>query len=355
MPPEDDNVIENIDQVVDAILIRPKTAEKSTAKNGYDSETDDETDQEIDRSDTPPRVQAKEAPREPDEQGDPDDETYERREPSDEDDSDDEDVDVDSIELEVTVDGETRRVPIKELKEKYSAEGAIDKRLQEVTEGRTKVIEQSNQLNGVLTHMSARLQALDGILEQAQQLDVDLNELRVKDPTRYLFEKERIREIQEKRDRIAREQANINTQQEDLRRAALIEHSRNEFRKLSQIDKNFADPRVAPLAMKRLYDGSSRYKFTPQEVAAVVDHRVLLALSDAVSWQEHLARQNQERTSTTKARQEPRPLLKPGVKKSDGRSREQKEMKALRAKARETGKPDDVAKTLLVRAPGPRR
>jgi len=352
MPPDDQ--IENLDAVMDAILVKPKQpiAEKPvTVKNGHDSELpSDETDEEADRSDTPPRVQAKETPRQPEDQSDPDEEAPERREPSEIDD-DGEDIDVDSIELEVTVDGETKKVPIKELKAKYSFSGATDKRLQEITEGRTKIIEQSNQLNHVYTNMSARLQALDTILEQAQQPDIDLNELRVKDPTRYLFEKERIREIQEKRDRITREQENIATRQQELSQAALLEHSRNEFRKLAEIDPNFADRKIAPLAMKRLYDGGQHYKFSPQEVAAVADHRVLLALSDAVSWREHLAEQARKRVKTVEAIQEPRPLLKPGVKKSDNSrsTREAREMKALRSKARETGKPEDVAKLLIVR------
>lgn len=268
-------------------------------------------------------------------------------EPTQEEQDDYSDIDVDEIPLEVMVDGQLQQVTIKELKSKFSMVGAIDKRLQEVTEGRNVLQQQANRLDQVYGHTLNKLQALDTILAQAEQPTVDMDELRVKDPTRYLFERERIREAQDRRGQVRAEAARIAQQQEEVRQAALVEYSKNEARVLGQIDPEFADPVKAPQAMKRLSEGAAHYKYTPQEVYSVTDHRALLVLKDALAYRELMAKQQ---SATHEARTAPRQLLKPGAKKAAPQTQAARQMKALQAKARTTGKADDVAATLIVRA-----
>jgi vacuolar-type H+-ATPase subunit I/STV1 len=258
----------------------------------------------------------------------------------------DEDVDIDEIPLEVMVDGKLQNVTIKELKDKYSFVGAIDKRLQEVTEGRAVIQRQSNELDQVFQHSLGRLQALDNVLAQIEAPRVDMDELRAKDPTRYLFEKERMREASDRRNQVRAEAQRLSQQQEDIRNAALVEYSKQEAYILGQKDAEFADPVKAPQAMKRLSEGAKEYGYSPQEVYSVTDHRALLVLKDAL---EMRALRAQQKNGVKEAQIAPRPLMKPGTKRPAARSQQQKQMDALRAKAKETGRVEDVAATLIVR------
>ncbi len=340
--PQLEEPIDNIDSIINHLIVKP--GQEATG-DGEDDTTGEDTSQEQ-REEPVVKAAKEETPREVKE---PDDQQQD--EPVSEPPVDDEDnIDVDSIELEVTVDGELRRVPIAELKKRYSAEGAIEKRLQEATEGRNYLMRQSEELNSVLATSVAKLRALDGVLEQAQIPQVDMETLRKTDPTKWLFEKERQREIQDRRNRIAYEAEQMELQQQRLSQAALVEHTRSEFKKIAKAYPEFADPKTAKTERDSLYETAKYYNYSPQEVDSVRDHRALLVLRDAKLWRQHLAKQ----AKTGEARSEPRPLLKPGAKKTSTATREQRELRALRDKARQTGRPDDVAATLIMRSRGPR-
>lgn len=340
---DEEDRIENLDDIMSSLVVPadPETGDelpepKKAVKNG---QTQAEKEAEL----APGEVPAE--PREPKEEGPDQGQDKAVDEPPD----DYADVDIDEIPLEVMVDGKLEQVTIKDLKSKYSFVGAIDKRLQEVTEGRNRLQQQSNQLDQVFGMMQGRLQALDGILAQADQPTVDMDELRVKNPTAYLFERERIREASDRRAQVRAEAARLARQQEDMRNAALVEYSRNEAQVLAQKDPEFADPVKAPAAMKRLSEFASReFGYTPQEVYSVTDHRALMVLKAAEKWFDHEAKMKE---AATKERIAPRPLMKPGVRKAAPRTQQQRQMDALRAKARESGMAEDVAATLIVRAP----
>lgn len=342
--PQLEEPIENIDSIISHLIVKPGQEANNNGQDddaGQDSPTGE-------REEPVAKTSKEETPREVKEPGE-DQQSLE--DPVDEQAPED-DIDVDSIELEVTVDGELRRVPIAELKKRYSAEGAIEKRLQEATEGRNYLLRQSEELNAVLAQNVAKLRSLDQVLEQAQMPAVDMEALRKTDPTKWLFERERQREIQDRRSRVQQEAERLEAEQARLGQAALLEHTRNEFRQLARSYPEFADPKTAKAEKDSLYETAKQYNYTPQEVDAVRDHRALLVLRDAKLWRQHLAKQ--AKASET-ARTEPRPLLKPGVKKSSTATREQRELRALRDKARQTGRPDDVAATLVVRSRGPRQ
>ena len=329
--------IDNLDDIVSHLIVKP--GQKAEAKPTVSNEGSDT------REDEPPEVapvvkKAQETPKPalpdegPDEELRPDVEA-------------EEEVDIDEIPLDVLVDGQTQKVKIKDLKQKYSHVGAVEKRLEEATKGREVVQRQSQEMNVALSQMAGRLEALDAILAEAEAPQVDMDELRVKDPTRYLFEKERAREIQEKRGRIAWEQERLARHQEGLRQQALSEYLQNEHKALAQVFPEFVSPATAKETKDKLYTTAEKFGYSRQEVDSVKDHRAILVLRDAQKWRDYQASQQKVQQE---ARTEPRPLLKPGVKKSQSATPEARQMRALRAKARETGKPEDVAATLIVRS-----
>lgn len=348
MPPEfvePTDKIEGLDDIVKTLIIKPGAPNGATPPRQEAREQEEAHESQAEAEGQEVEEVQRPDPRErPDEVREPSEER-EIEEPAGEDDED-EDIDIDAIQLDVLVDGKLRKVAISELKKRYSFESAIDQRMEQATRTRDAVMQQANDLNNVYTHMHARLVALDKILEQAEAPPANMDELRVKDPTKWLFERERLRDLADRRRKIAEEQAKIEQNQASLRQAALVEHAKKEAYLLGMAAPEFADPKTSADLMKRMTNVAAKFGYTPQEVNAVVDHRALLVLKIAT---EAIERDEKERVTKEKARTAPRVLLKPGVKKSAQRTTQQKQMQALRAKARETGKVEDVAATLIVR------
>lgn len=259
----------------------------------------------------------------------------------------DEDVDVDELEVDVTVDGETKPVKLKELKARYAGEGAIEKRLQEATERNNKVNEIGNHLFQTLEAEKERIKQLDAVLQRVAEPQINWDELRQKDPARYLLEKERVREAQEKRDILRREQERATQQQQALQKKALEDYTVDQAKALVKHMPEFADPVKASEKMNSLVRTAAAYDYTPEEVSSVLDHRAWRVLEDARKWQEHVANKKEvvKKDIPVKA------LVKPGKGSAATKTmtNQQKLQKALVAKARASGRPEDVAKLLIVR------
>jgi len=256
-----------------------------------------------------------------------------------------EDIDIDEIELDVLVDGENKKAKIKDLKNKYSAEGAIDKRLQEATELRAQLDARGQELYKGYETQKQKLAALDAILEGAQQPDIDWDTLRQKDPGRYLLEREKFREIQDKRRVVAEEDRRITAEQEKLAEQARQEHIRNESLALAKKIPELRDVEKSKVFMSKAADTAKVFGYTPHEVASALDHRVFLVLEAAGKWLDHEASQKKvmDKEVTVK------PLLKAGKATKSPASSLKRLQDLARAKAKETGKVEDVAATLLVR------
>lgn len=83
------------------------------------------------------------------------------------------------------------------------------------------------------------------------------------------------------------------------------------------------------------------YGFRPEELSNVLDHRHVLALADAVKWQQHLAAQ---KTAQEKKVAQPQRVMKPS---STNQPAVSDRVKALKQRAIRTGKDDDVMAALM--------
>lgn len=256
---------------------------------------------------------------------------------------------LDEIELDLVIDGEGKKVKIGELKKRYSLDGAIEKRLQETTELRSTLEQQAQQAHGFLEQQKQKLRQMDEFLAQQQPEGIDWEKLRVTDPGRYLLERDKARDLQDKRQKLLVEHEKLARQQQEIQINARNRYIANEEAQLRKKIPDLNDPAKAGEFNSRMMKAAQTYYgYSPEEYNSVLDHRAMLVLRDAAAWQEHVAKQKNLRTTKEVL---PKQLLKPGNGTGRQVSTASRVAAAATKKARETGSPDDVAKTLLVRRP----
>lgn len=326
---------EGIDEVAKSLIINP-------SKDDDDNSDDDASDDASDGSegDTPDDID--------DGEGASDDEP-DASEDNDEGEGGTDDID--EIEVDVTVDGETKAVKLKDLKARYSGEATIDKRLQEVTEVKTKVINTGNALYQVLNEQAKRLSALDQVLKQQAQPAINWEELKVKDPGKYLLERDRQREAEDRQRMVAMEAERINAQKAHLDSLAYEDYVNGEVAKVNHRVPELRDPVKAKGIMEDLNTAASFYGLSQQELAAVVDHRHLMVLIDAAKYRKSLGQQPAKADAKKIELLKARPLVKAGTasQKASAMTAAKKAQLETLKRAKTSGSVDDVAKTLLVR------
>lgn len=259
--------------------------------------------------------------------------------------------DIDEVEIDVVVDGETKTVKLKDLKARYSGEAAIDARLQEASEIKTKVVNTGNALYKVLNEQSERLRYLDQVLQEQASPPVNWEELRIKDPGKYLLEREKMREIEDRRRQVAEENYRINQQRQHLDNLAFQEYANEQVKEVTRKIPEFKDPVKAREIMQDLQLASNYYGISQEELAAVVDHRHLMVLVDAAKYRKSIGEKADKESSGKIAVLKARPLVKAGTtsSKANAMTADKKNQLAALKRAKSSGKPEDVAKLLMVR------
>jgi len=257
-----------------------------------------------------------------------------------------EDVDIDELDIDVVVDGEEKKVKLKELKANYSGEKVIEKRLQEATEAKTYAIHNGQQLYIALEAEAVRLAKIDEVLQKVVEPEINWEELRRTNPARYLLERDRQREAQEKQSVVNHERTQIAQRQQALIQKATEEYTLTQARELVTKIPEFAKPTEAGPMMAKLTTAAREYGYSPEEVGAVMDHRAMLVLRDAMRYQEMVG----QKKELTKKAAPSTTLLRPSASKPKSEpSTARKLQDALRRKAIASGRPEDVAATLLMR------
>jgi hypothetical protein len=325
-----------LDEIASTMILNTKEPEKAPVKE--EAKVEEDIQEDIPESET-----------DVSEQEETTEETEEAQEQEEE--TPEEDIDIDEVEVEVTVDGETKPVKLKDLKANYSGEGAIQKRLQEATEIKQKTYEVGSNLYNNLQQVAQRLEKLDEILANASQPDINWEELRQKEPGRYLLEKERVREIEEKRAQVNRERERIQAEQDELNQIAMRDITIQQARMLVQKIPDLAKPETATKVMNEFIETAKSYGFDPADVHGIIDHRLMLVLADAAKYRKMIAEKNPNNPQRTLKEVKPRPLVRPSASAKNANAvnalKKQHMENVKRAKA--SGKVEDVANLLIVR------
>jgi len=257
-----------------------------------------------------------------------------------------EEVDIDDIEIDVVVDGQESKVKLRELKANYSGEKVIEKRIQEASEARNYAVHYGQHLYGTLETQAQKLKQLDSILERVVEPEINWEELKKNNLPRYLLERDRQREAQEKRAVLSQEQQRIAYEQQQLMNTAMETYASDQAKALVSRVPEFANPETAPKIMQSLTKAAAAYGYSPEEFSAVMDHRAVLVLRDAMLYQEMVGKRKEVKpvaATTTLLRPSP---SKAAVSKA---TQAKKLQDALIRKAKTSGNVDDVAATLLMR------
>lgn len=273
----------------------------------------------------------------------------------DEDDVDPEYFDINDDDLiSVMVDGEEQEVSIGDLKKAHSLSGATEKRLQEATELRkTAHAERTQMLEKLAEEERVLTETLSGLDDSvfAPVIPEPTAELRRSNPEQYLRHKEAYDADQT---RISDAKNAVQTRLDEIKQTRadrLAEYSKAAGQVILQEIPELADEKKAPAVLQSLAETAKFYGYTDDEIRTALDPRMFMLVRDAMRY----------RQMTDKSRERPMTEIMEGQKtkkvrrlrsgntlaKNRARHADKKRTAAV-DKARASGKPQDVAATLLV-------
>lgn len=248
--------------------------------------------------------------------------------------------------IEVMVDGKPQTVTIKQLRDNYSGEAAIESRLQQSTEARKHFMEQATQLYQANQVVAQRLALLDQHLNQFAQPNITDQQwewMRVNNPQQYLMMRDQQRLALEQQEAIRREAAETQQKQELINSQAKQQYIDDQAQKLFAKVPEMADPNKREALMGNILEALTYYGYTPQDLKDVTDHRVFHALADAAKYRAVIKRKQGGSADMPSSG----PVTQTAARRVPARSDQQKQAEVTK-RARETGRPDDVAMTLIM-------
>lgn len=261
----------------------------------------------------------------------------------------------DDVLIDVTVDGVSQEVTLADLRRAYSGEGAIDKRVQEASEQRNAAkaerVEVQQELETGRKNLVKAFEAFDQMMFQPTIAKPD-PALQTVNPQKYLLQSEAYRneqaDLAQKRQSVQNTLAKHRQQEDQKHQRARQENAA----RLVELMPDLRDPEKAKDIEATILEGARAYGFTEQEIGEVYDERTFRMAHDAAMYRRMLSNQKATPKTLVDSPKAKRKVLKPSatprVKQATKTARD---MKAKLSRARETGKAEDIAATLIVGKP----
>ena len=254
---------------------------------------------------------------------------------------------LDDYTVEVVVDGKPAEVTLRELKQSYSGTQYIAKQVQQAVEYRKTFETTAQQAQAVLQQEVQHLQAIQEVWRKFATPQVNLDELKYRDPQAYALKRVELMDAQEKAQKIEAEIQNKLQQQAAIEAKSRQQRVQEETSILLQKLPALADPQKAPVVMEKIRSVAQSYGVTDEELNALDGHVPVLILAE-LAWRREQMSNIEARLQRPKGDQpRPKTLIRPGTAQP-AQSSEKKLRAELINRARKSGKPDDVAATLLV-------
>jgi hypothetical protein len=256
--------------------------------------------------------------------------------------------------LAVTVDGEQREVTLADLKKAYSGEGAIEKRLQEATLQRKEAEAERQRVQQELQTGRERLvkafQSFDHLMFQPRVQKPDPS-LQQTNPQQYLLQMERYRDDQAQLGQ-RRQQVQSALQTYEQQQAQELQQMRQQnAQKLVEVMPQLNDPVEGPKMRDLILTGAQAYGFTPEEIGMAVDYRLFQMAADAAAYRKLKEGAKVQPKPTTTAANKTK-VIRPGGQQAVTAAKvNARQQQAAIQRAQKTGRPEDVAATMLVRKP----
>jgi hypothetical protein len=318
---------------------------------GEDVDLDEDLEDEL-----PPEVE--------DELPEPDEEDEDDLQPAGEDDEGDEDLedhvqtDTDYLDvtdedlIEVTIDGKVEFRTIGDAKKALSYEGAAAGRLKDATlmrqQAETVQREGMLELEAKREQFTAFVGQLDELLFQPSVSPPD-ESLRQSDPQAYLAQVD-AKKADDARIATGRATLTQNIQNQNQQQADnFAAYQTREAQVLAEKLPILVDKEKGPEAQQHLLAAARHYGITPAEMAKIGDHRLFLIAYDGYKYAQ-LKQKAQSKGKTLVVNKDQRPArkLRSGIARTKlATVQATKTSKAQNARARETGKVDDVLATIF--------
>ena len=260
--------------------------------------------------------------------------------------------------LTVTVDGEQKEVTIRELKQRFSGEGAIEKRLQEATELRkAATTEREAAAHEIETHranMLQTIQKLDQFLFMPMVLKPDPG-LRQQNMQAYLMQKDAYEEDQSRIGQLRAAASNVFEQhRQDAAQLRAVNRDR-EARMLVEKAPELGNADAAKAFQSELMEAVRHYGISKEQLAEVDNHILFLMARDAGRYLKLQKARNSGKATgqlpNVGAKQARH--LKPGAAVSASNvigAKSAKVKQQATQQARKTGSVDDIASMLVANA-----
>ena len=263
----------------------------------------------------------------------PDTEEEDQEEPEDAEQPNTFTVKIDGTEVEVTLD---------ELQRGYSGQKYIQKGMQEVADLRKKAETANATLASAGEAVLALYQQMQapGFAQPPTPPDESLIE---SDPIGYTQDKARYDTAMEKYQKDMAQVQHTLAYQHQAQQQAQQAYLEREMETLRQVMPEFADPEKATKTRdSMLRMGTEIYGYQPEEISAVMDHRAIRVLNDAIKYQEIMRGKDKAVEKATKA---PRgKVVKAGSKKTASNRNDSRQ---ARSKLKRSGSIQDAMSLIL--------
>lgn len=324
------------DAIVEKILKSPTVGEDDDLPPEDEEEQDDAADDEDDS--------------EEDDDAEPGDDAEEDEEEASDDADTDQYLDVKDEDLiRVKIDGKWEVRTIADAKKALSGEGAIEKRLKEVTDKRNEVTRtlqkshedaatQVNILRTAVNHMGDAL--FKPMMNPPDENLLNTNPtLYQKQELAYRKELSRVNGLRQQFGQVFQV---LNTKlQEDQK-----EIRNREKQTLADKLPVLTDPEMGPKRRKAIIDAATHYGFSAEEIGLASDHRLFLMAHDAAMYRLSQKKANVKELKEAKPNK-PRVLRSGHTTAKMKAQQTQKQRDTIKQRAKQTGSVDDVALMLL--------
>lgn len=254
---------------------------------------------------------------------------------------------LDDYTIEVVVDGKPAEVTLRELKQSYSGTQYIAKQVQQAVEYRKTYETTAQQAQAVLQQEVQHLQAIQEVWKKFATPQVNLEELKYRDPQAYALKRVELMDAQEKAQKIEAEIQNKMQQQAQFEAQSRQQRVQEETSILLQKLPALADPQKAPVVMGKIREVAQSYGVTDEELNALDGHVPVLILAELAWRREQMSNIEARLQRPTGDQPRPKTLIRPNAAQPAQSSQKRLQAEILN-RARKSGKPDDVAATLLV-------
>lgn len=254
---------------------------------------------------------------------------------------------LDEYTVEVVVDGKKEEVQLGELKRAYSGAKYVERNIQQAVEFRKSQETAAAQAYQIIEQQNHHLEAIAEVWNKFASPQVDLEALRHRDPQAYALKRVELMEAQEKAQKIQQEIDARRQQQAQIVAEARARRVEDETRVLLQKLPALADPQKAPVVMGKIREVAQSYGVSDDELNGLDGHVPLMVLAELAWRRDQMASTEARLKRPTGDQPRPKTLIRPGTAKPAQSSAKKLEAQLL-TRARKSGKPDDVAATLLV-------